>query len=224
MLSGTKTQTRHNRRRTRRLRRLFSRSARICWGRLYGGPPVRNDRHIHVQGHLAFRKLSGETSLVFTRIPIMRTIKDMDPERFAAEAACRSALHQNFKNHLRRSQTNDAVRRRPIEIDPRWPYARAIVVNANKTVQRQLLIGFAAFRHFPRYGIALRKSRHCHVQANEANCSHRHSKPFAHSMLHAHTGKLSCLRPGISTVLPRSMASARAMRGRVACGMMTSSI
>jgi len=75
----------------------------------------------------------------------MRTIKDTDPERFAAEAACRSAFHQNFKNHLRRSQTNDAVRRRPIEIDPRWPYARAIVVNANKTVQRQLLIGFAAF-------------------------------------------------------------------------------
>ena len=40
----------------------------------------------------------------------------------------------------------------------------------------------------------------------------------------AHTGKLSCLRPGISTVLPRSIASARAMRGRVACGMITSSI
>lgn len=39
-----------------------------------------------------------------------------------------------------------------------------------------------------------------------------------------HTGKLSCFLPGISTVLPRSMASARAMRGRVACGMITSSI
>jgi len=39
-----------------------------------------------------------------------------------------------------------------------------------------------------------------------------------------HTGKLSCLRPGISTVFPRSIASARAMRGRVACGMITSSI
>jgi hypothetical protein len=39
-----------------------------------------------------------------------------------------------------------------------------------------------------------------------------------------HTGKLSCLRPGISTVLPRSIAKARAIRGRVADGMMTSSI
>ena len=39
-----------------------------------------------------------------------------------------------------------------------------------------------------------------------------------------HTGKLSCFRPGISTVFPRSIASARAMRGRVACGMITSSI
>src|SRR5689334_25005355 len=39
-----------------------------------------------------------------------------------------------------------------------------------------------------------------------------------------HTGKLSCLRGGSSTVLPRSIARARAMRGRVACGMITSSI
>src|SRR5580704_13065343 len=31
-----------------------------------------------------------------------------------------------------------------------------------------------------------------------------------------YTGKLSCLRPGISTVLPRRSASARARRGRVA--------
>ena len=34
----------------------------------------------------------------------------------------------------------------------------------------------------------------------------------------------ACFRGGISTVLPRSIASARAMRGRVACGMITSSI
>ncbi len=39
-----------------------------------------------------------------------------------------------------------------------------------------------------------------------------------------YTGKLSCFRPGISTCLLRSMASARAMRWRVACGMITSSI
>ena len=39
-----------------------------------------------------------------------------------------------------------------------------------------------------------------------------------------HTGKLSCFLPAISTVLPRSIASARAMRGRVARGMITSSI
>jgi len=39
-----------------------------------------------------------------------------------------------------------------------------------------------------------------------------------------HTGKLSCLRPGISTVFPRSIARARAMRGRVAWGMITSSM
>jgi hypothetical protein len=42
--------------------------------------------------------------------------------------------------------------------------------------------------------------------------------------LRNHTGKLSCLRGGSSTVLPRSVAKARAMRGRVACGMITSSI
>ena len=39
-----------------------------------------------------------------------------------------------------------------------------------------------------------------------------------------HTGKLSCFLPGISTVFPHSIASARAMRGRVACGMITSPI
>src|SRR6266581_6956937 len=39
-----------------------------------------------------------------------------------------------------------------------------------------------------------------------------------------HSGKLSCRLAGISTVLWRSMASARAMRRRVACGMITSSI
>jgi len=79
-----------------------------------------------------------------------------------------------------------------------------------------LLIGFAAFRHFPRYGIALRKSRHCHVQANEANCSHRHSKPFAHSMLHAHTGKLSCLRgPWKTSTEPCSPCLPTVSRGRV---------
>lgn len=39
-----------------------------------------------------------------------------------------------------------------------------------------------------------------------------------------HTGKLSCFRGGSSTVLVRSMASARAMRERVIDGMMTSSI
>jgi hypothetical protein len=39
-----------------------------------------------------------------------------------------------------------------------------------------------------------------------------------------YTGKLSCFRPGIFTVFPRSIASARAMRGRVACGVITLSI
>src|ERR1700733_313441 len=38
-----------------------------------------------------------------------------------------------------------------------------------------------------------------------------------------HTGKLSCFLPGISTVLPRSIAKARAMRGRVVLGIITSS-
>ena len=33
-----------------------------------------------------------------------------------------------------------------------------------------------------------------------------------------YTGRLSCLRGGTSTVLPRSMASARAMRGRIPLG------
>ena len=41
-------------------------------------------------------------------------------------------------------------------------------------------------------------------------------------MIDSYTGKLSCLRPGISTVLPRSMARARAMRGRVVCGILAS--
>jgi hypothetical protein len=39
-----------------------------------------------------------------------------------------------------------------------------------------------------------------------------------------HTGKLSCFRRGISTCLPRSMASPRAIRRRVECGMITSSM
>ncbi len=36
-----------------------------------------------------------------------------------------------------------------------------------------------------------------------------------------HTGKLSCLRAGISTFLPLSIPSARASRLRVARGMIT---
>jgi hypothetical protein len=39
-----------------------------------------------------------------------------------------------------------------------------------------------------------------------------------------HNGRLSCFRAGISTCLFLSIASARAMRRRVECGMMTSSI
>jgi len=39
-----------------------------------------------------------------------------------------------------------------------------------------------------------------------------------------HTGKLSCFLAGISTFFPRSIASARALRLRVECGMITSSI
>ena len=39
-----------------------------------------------------------------------------------------------------------------------------------------------------------------------------------------HTGKLSCFLAGISTCLFFSIASARARRRRVECGMMTSSI
>ncbi len=39
-----------------------------------------------------------------------------------------------------------------------------------------------------------------------------------------HNGKLSCFFIGISTCLSFSIASARAMRRRVECGMMTSSI
>ena len=41
---------------------------------------------------------------------------------------------------------------------------------------------------------------------------------------HVYSGKLSCFFAGISTFLPRSIASARAIRFRVECGMMTSSI
>jgi 2-polyprenyl-6-methoxyphenol hydroxylase-like FAD-dependent oxidoreductase len=40
----------------------------------------------------------------------------------------------------------------------------------------------------------------------------------------AHTGKLSCFLFGISTCLPFNIASARAIRRRVECGMITSSI
>ena len=47
---------------------------------------------------------------------------------------------------------------------------------------------------------------------------------YIRSFKSRYTGKLSCFLAGISTVLPRSIASARAMRERVACGMMTSSI
>ncbi len=41
---------------------------------------------------------------------------------------------------------------------------------------------------------------------------------------HNHTGKLSCFLCGISTSLCFSIASARAKRRRVECGMITSSI
>ncbi len=41
---------------------------------------------------------------------------------------------------------------------------------------------------------------------------------------HSHTGKLSCFLAGISTFFSRSMASPRAMRRRVECGLITSSI
>jgi len=39
-----------------------------------------------------------------------------------------------------------------------------------------------------------------------------------------YTGKLSCLRAGISTFLPLSIANARTSRRRVARGMITSSM
>jgi hypothetical protein len=39
-----------------------------------------------------------------------------------------------------------------------------------------------------------------------------------------HTGKLSCFRAGISTFFPFSIASARAKRFLVECGMITSSM
>jgi hypothetical protein len=39
-----------------------------------------------------------------------------------------------------------------------------------------------------------------------------------------YTGKLSCFRFGISTCFPRNIASARAIRLRVARGMITSSM
>ncbi len=45
-----------------------------------------------------------------------------------------------------------------------------------------------------------------------------------HVRILSHTGKLSCFLAGISTFLPRSIASARAMRFRVECGMITSSM
>ena len=92
-VSGVKTPARRRRAADPAFASSCSRNPRICWDRLYGGPPIRNDRYIHVQGHLAFGKLSGETSLVFTRVPIMRMIKDTDPQRLAAKATCRSVLH-----------------------------------------------------------------------------------------------------------------------------------
>ena len=45
-----------------------------------------------------------------------------------------------------------------------------------------------------------------------------------HCALPDHSGRLSCLRAGISSLFSRSIASARATRARVACGMITSSM
>ena len=45
-----------------------------------------------------------------------------------------------------------------------------------------------------------------------------------HCALPDHSGRLSCLRAGISSRFSRSIASARATRARVACGMITSSM
>jgi hypothetical protein len=62
------------------------------------------------------------------------------------------------------------------------------------------------------------------VRPPSQNGRHAASPAFHTQSKTLHTGKLSCFLPGISTVLLRSMASARAMRGRVALGMITSSI
>jgi len=50
----------------------------------------------------------------------------------------------------------------------------------------------------------------------------RLTQPAHHAPLYS--GKLSCFFAGISTFLSLSIASARAMRFRVECGMMTSSM
>ena len=46
----------------------------------------------------------------------------------------------------------------------------------------------------------------------------------ASQVIKTYSGKLSCLRAGISTCLLRSIARARAILRRVECGMITSSI
>ena len=67
----------------------------------------------------------------------------------------------------------------------------------------------------------------------DGRCPLRRSRYPSHESKHPaafaetpspHNGMLSCFFQGVSTSLVRSMASARATRRRVECGMITSSI
>ena len=88
-----------------------------------------------------------------------------------------------------------------------------------------------------RPGRAILRLRREAQQANSANSNSKGSKDAIHDVLLApvtgaaprgalpdHSGRLSCLRAGISSRFSRSIASARATRARVACGMITSSM
>ena len=71
---------------------------------------------------------------------------------------------------------------------------------------------------------AARRACDARRRNGDAKASGRLQHALIRALAPPHRGKLSCFLPGISTRLPRSMASALAIRGRVARGMITSSI
>ena len=141
-------------------------------------------------------------------------------------------------------QINKILRETPHQISSTNKNALVVYKLLNKIGMRLEKVGGPRFLRILFFSFSLKAARTgktfaCHATANEYVRNLRSRPVNARSIslgliksrkvrspfiLPQHTGKLSCFRAGISTFLPLSIASARAMRRRVECGMMTSSI